>query len=152
VEGHQRPCHDPPARLIRLAAALAGAVALLLLVPELGRRAHRLRRSWDARVAIEGGSMAPTLEPGDWLLVDPDAYVRRTPVAGELVLAPDPRAPERLLIKRVVDVDPDGRLRLAGDAPDASTDSRTFGAIEPALVVGQPTLRYWPPRRVGRVR
>jgi nickel-type superoxide dismutase maturation protease len=95
--------------------------------------------------------MAPTLQPGDWLLVDPDGYARRSPVAGELVLAPDPRAPERLLIKRVVEVDPDGRLRLAGDAPYASTDSRTFGAIVPTVVVGRPTLRYWPWRRFGRV-
>ena len=96
--------------------------------------------------------MAPTLRPGDWLLVDPDGYGRRAPVAGELVVAPDPREPNRLLIKRVADVDPDGWLRLAGDAPDASTDSRTFGAIDPSRVVGRPTLRYWPPGRLGVVR
>jgi nickel-type superoxide dismutase maturation protease len=152
VEGHQRPGHDPLAGLIRFASALAGAAALLILVPELDRRARRLRRSWHARVAIEGGSMAPTLLPGDWLLVDPDGYGRRAPVAGELVLAPDPREPNRLLIKRVADVDPDGWLRLAGDAPDTSTDSRTFGAIDPSRVAGRPTLRYWPPGRLGVVR
>ena len=34
----------------------------------------RVIRSWRARVAVEGASMRPALEPGDWLLVDPEAY------------------------------------------------------------------------------
>ena len=59
---------------------------------------------------------------------------------------------DRVLIKRVAEVDPDGRLQLAGDAPDASTDSRTFGALDPTLIMGRPTIRYWPPSRAGRVR
>ena len=42
-------------------------------------------------------------------------------------------------------------LRLAGDAPDASTDSRAFGAVDPTTVRGRPWLRYWPPRRIGRL-
>jgi nickel-type superoxide dismutase maturation protease len=125
---------------------------LLILIPEVGRRAHRLQRSWVSRVAIEGRSMAPTLMPGDWLLVDPDGYSRRPPDVGALVLAPDPRDPQRLLIKRVADVDPDGRLQLVGDDPDASTDSRLFGAIDPRVVFGRPIVRYWPPRRFGTVR
>ena len=70
--------------------------------------------------------MAPTLEPGDWLLVDPDAYARRPPVAGELVLAPDPRVPERLLIKRVVEVDPDEAL---GD-PNYENNTATYPDVE----------------------
>lgn len=112
----------------------------------------RLRRSWQARVAVEGDSMEPTLRPGDWLLVDPDAYRSCLPSEGDLVLVPDPRLPERLLVKRVSGSDPDGRLRVAGDAPDASTDSRTFGAVGADRIQGRPWLRYWPPRRVGRLR
>jgi nickel-type superoxide dismutase maturation protease len=95
--------------------------------------------------------MAPTLLPGDWVLVDADAYARRSARAGELVLAPDPRTPARLLIKRVTEVDPDGRLRVIGDAPDTSTDSRAFGALDPSTLAGRPTFRYWPPSRIGRV-
>lgn len=112
----------------------------------------RLVRSWTGRVAVSGGSMAPTLLPGDWLLADPDAFRRRPPAAGELVLVPDPRMPERLLVKRVAAAAADGTLELAGDAPEASTDSRTFGSVEAASVAGRPWFRYWPPRRVGRVR
>jgi nickel-type superoxide dismutase maturation protease len=96
--------------------------------------------------------MRPTLEPGDWLLVDPDAYRRRPPRAGHLVVAPDPRAPDRVLVKRVAAIDIDGRLLLAGDAREASTDSRTFGAIDAASVQGRAWFRVWPRHRVGALR
>lgn len=95
--------------------------------------------------------MAPTLLPGDWLLADPEAYRRRAPRVGDLVLVPDPRVPARLLVKRVAGLDADGRLRVAGDAPEASTDSRTFGGVDQATIAGRPWFRYWPPRRWGRV-
>ncbi len=113
---------------------------------------ERLARSWQARVAIEGPSMEPTITAGDWLLVDPLAYRDRAPGVDDLVLAPDPRAAERVLIKRVVSVDPDGWIRLEGDDPEQSTDSRIFGAVDPQTVVGGPWFRYWPPRRIGRLR
>jgi nickel-type superoxide dismutase maturation protease len=113
---------------------------------------RRLVRSWMARVAVEGGSMRPTLHPGDWLLVDPHAYQASLPRAGELVLVPDPRDPERLLVKRVADVDPQGWLLVSGDAPEASTDSRVFGPVDPAMLEGQPWFCYWPPGRIGRIR
>jgi nickel-type superoxide dismutase maturation protease len=140
----------------RAVAILAGvAVFKVLAVAHLWFRERalldRLARSWQARVAIEGPSMEPTIAAGDWLLVDPLAYVERPPDEDDLVLAPDPRDPGLMLIKRVVSVDPDGWLRLEGDDPMHSTDSRIFGAIDPALVAGRPWFRYWPPNRVGRI-
>ena len=96
--------------------------------------------------------MRPTLEPGDWLLVDPAAYERRSPQVGDLVVAPDPRAGERWLVKRVGGLTPDGRLELVGDDPAASTDSRTFGPVDRAAIVGRVWARYWPPRRLARFR
>ncbi|MFI5253840.1 MAG: nickel-type superoxide dismutase maturation protease [Candidatus Limnocylindrales bacterium] len=98
---------------------------------------------------MTGTSMRPTLEPGDWLLVDPDAYRHRPPRPGELVVAPDPRRAERLLVKRVAALDIDGRVLIAGDARDASTDSRTFGAIDPATLAGRAWFRIWPRERFG---
>ena len=109
-------------------------------------------RSWRARVAVVGRSMAPTLLPGDWLLVDSEAFRERLPGVGELVLVPDPREPRRLLVKRVVGVDQLGWLLVGGDDPAASTDSRAFGALDPAVVEGRPWFRYWPASRMGRVR
>lgn len=132
---------------------VAAAAADLASPRGRGRQAlARVVRSWDARVAIEGPSMEPTLQAGDWLLVDPLAYARRAPGPGDLVLAPDPRLGDRLLIKRVGSVGQDGQLMLVGDDPDRSTDSRTFGAVDPAGVAGSPWFRYWPPRRIGRIR
>jgi nickel-type superoxide dismutase maturation protease len=96
--------------------------------------------------------MSPGLLPGDWLLVDPEGYRRRSPRAGEIVVVPDPRLRERWLIKRVSAIEPDGRLRLAGDDPGASTDSRTFGPVAAPDLAGRPWFRYWPPGRWGWVR
>ncbi|HEX5466424.1 MAG TPA: nickel-type superoxide dismutase maturation protease [Candidatus Limnocylindrales bacterium] len=128
-----------------LRVGLLAGTAAVALVPEL----RRLSRSWSSRVAVVETSMLPTLRPGDWLLVDPDAYRRRTPDAGDIVVVSDPREPDRLLVKRVVGVGPDGRLDLLGDDPSASTDSREFGPVEPSAVQGRPWARYWPPRRWG---
>jgi nickel-type superoxide dismutase maturation protease len=111
----------------------------------------RLARSWSARVAVTGTSMVPALRPGDWLLVDPTAYANRPPTPGDVVVVPDPRHPGRLLVKRVHASGPDGRLELAGDAPDSSTDSRTFGPVDPGHVLGRAWARYWPPQRIGRL-
>jgi nickel-type superoxide dismutase maturation protease len=135
-----------------LAAVLAFAADLASPRGRVRAILARLLRSWEARVAIAGPSMEPTLEAGDWLLVDPLAYHDHRPRPGDLVLAPDPREPERVLIKRVASVDPDGGLSLVGDDLDRSTDSRVFGAVDAASVVGAPWLRYWPLRRIGRVR
>ncbi|HET6381226.1 MAG TPA: nickel-type superoxide dismutase maturation protease [candidate division Zixibacteria bacterium] len=109
--------------------------------------ASRALRRIDA-VEVEGASMAPSLLPGDRLLVESWTYARRAPRAGEVVLVTDPRSPSRELIKRVAAVD--GRhLDLRGDAPASSTDSRHFGRLPVAAVRWRVALRYWPPRRFG---
>jgi nickel-type superoxide dismutase maturation protease len=96
--------------------------------------------------------MRPTLERGDWVLVDPFDFTERPPAAGELVVVPDPREPGRLLVKRVGAVAADGRLHLVGDASEASTDSRVFGPVDRDAVTGRPWFRYWPVRRLGPIR
>lgn len=121
-----------------LLGAVAGAGAALLALRRL-----------DA-VEVTGASMAPALQPGDRLLVESLTYALRAPRRGEIVLAPDPRQPERELIKRVASVGPAG-IDLHGDRPAASTDSRAFGAVPVADVQWRVALRYWPPLRIGAV-
>jgi nickel-type superoxide dismutase maturation protease len=135
----------------RALTATGLAVFATVAVPVVRPTMRLLLSSWSHRVAVEGGSMEPLLASGDWLLVDPDAYLRRPPRPGELVLATDPRDPGRLLVKRAAEIEAGGRIRILGDAADASTDSRTFGAIDPGGLLGRPWLRYWPPRRFGRI-
>src|SRR5207237_5969412 len=74
------------------------------------------------RVAVAGRSMEPTFRDGDWLLV---RRLDRLPRAGDVVVAEDPREPDRLIVKRVRDVAPAG-VTVQGDNPDpeGSTDSR----------------------------
>ncbi len=114
--------------------------------------------------------MAPTIEPGDWLLVDPTGT--RWPRRGSIVVFREPDT-DLLAIKRVaggpgdrVDLD-DGHLKLGSDEAwllsDASTaelvargfgepvDSRRYGPVPVDLLVGRAWFRYGPLRRIGRI-
>jgi nickel-type superoxide dismutase maturation protease len=106
--------------------------------------------AWAARrldvVEVRGRSMEPSLRPGDRLLV-----VRALPRVGDVVLAADPRAPRRELIKRVTRIDADG-VWLAGDSAQRSTDARSFGALAHSEVRWRAVGRYWPLRRPARSR
>jgi signal peptidase I len=109
---------------------------------------RRLGRSWRARVEVSGHSMAPGLRAGDWLLVDPDAYLAGPPRPGDLVLAD---GDEGLVVKRAGAVPRDGEIELIGDAA-SNDDHRHDLAVPLSAISGRPWFRYWPPRRVGRVR
>lgn len=107
-------------------------------------------RRWLDVVEVRGGSMAPFLLPGDRLLVEAHSYESRRPRPGELVLAADPRNPVRELIKRVASIDDAASAaELRGDAPEASTDSRDFGAIPLSAIRWRAVFCYWPPQRAG---
>jgi phage repressor protein C with HTH and peptisase S24 domain len=83
--------------------------------------------------------MVPAYRHGDRLLVRWGGAVR----AGDVVIA---RLPDRpLSVKRAVRR-VGGGWWLEGDNQFASTDSRTFGAVADADVLGRVVLRYWPPR------
>jgi nickel-type superoxide dismutase maturation protease len=136
--GRRRPL---PAYLARGLAAGIGIGAVLVA------------RRWLDVVEVEGESMVPTLQPGDWLVVERRTYLRRLPRPGEIVLARDPRDPQRELVKRVVSVDREAwTVELGGDRAFASTDSRTFGAVPGATVRWRVLWRYWPVSRLGRPR
>ena len=137
----ERGRRRPLSSFVMRAAALGAGVAAVAFA-----------RRWLDVVEVQGRSMAPTLLPGEWLLVEGRTYTRRLPGVGEIVLAADPRDPSRELIKRVAAVDPEsGTVDLRGDAPEASTDSRTFGAIPVEAVGWRVMARYWPVARAARL-
>lgn len=100
------------------------------------------------RVTVTGLSMAPALLPGDRLLV---LRTRRMRV-GDTVVVRDPRDPSLEVVKRVTALGPDGALTLRGDHAAASTDSRTYGPVPRALVIGRAIYRYAPPTRTGPIK
>lgn len=100
--------------------------------------------SWPLRrVAVLGPSMVPTLHSGDQLLV----WLRpvRRPRAGRIVLVALPGRP--LSVKRLLAVTPDG-VRVEGDSPLASTDSRQLGLLSSRALAGTVLARLWPRPRL----
>jgi nickel-type superoxide dismutase maturation protease len=100
-----------------------------------------------ARREVEGSSMLPTLQPGDRVLLR--RRRRRGHLApGTLVAFMDPRSGEaRLVIKRVAEVQGDV-VRVLGDNPAASTDSRTYGPVDRSAI-GWVVLRRYGRSAVG---
>lgn len=97
--------------------------------------------------------MAPTLLDGDRLVVVTRPLgPRPLPAVGDVVAVPDPRDTGRILVKRVAAVDPVARtVEVRGDSPGDSTDSRDFGPVAAASVVGRVVHRYGPSGRSGPV-
>ena len=112
--------------------------------------------------------MRPSIEPGDWLLVDPTTT--RWPRRGSIVIFHEPDS-QLLAIKRVaarpgdrVQLD-DGHLILGADeawllsdAADADLlaagsgqpiDSRRYGPVPVEALVGRVWFRYGPLERIG---
>jgi signal peptidase I len=114
--------------------------------------------------------MAPAIQPGDWLLVDPTSV--RWPRRGSVVVFLEPDG-DGLAVKRVAAGPGDrvpfaeGYLELAEDEAwlmsDATAettaaggfgepiDSRVYGPVPVDLLVGRAWFRYAPLRRVGRI-
>jgi phage repressor protein C with HTH and peptisase S24 domain len=86
--------------------------------------------------------MVPALAPGDWLLVRRTSRVS----AGDVVVV---RLGGRVMVKRAARREGAGWWVL-GDNAAASDDSRTYGAVPDADVVGVVRWRYRP--RPGLVR
>jgi signal peptidase I len=105
-----------------------GTLLLLVAVSVLPRVA-----GWQTTVVMSG-SMAPTLHPGDVVVVRPVDGAALTP--GRVVLVDDPDVPGRLRMHRVAAVE-HGELRLRGDANPQ--DDGTL--VAPSAVHGVGTLR-----------
>jgi signal peptidase I len=93
-------------------------------------------------VEIEGDSMRPVLEPGDWAIATAGGRIR----TGHVMVLERPDRPGLEVVKRVRAEEPGG-LVVLGDNRAASTDSRRFGPVPRESMRGRVRLVYWPPRR-----
>jgi nickel-type superoxide dismutase maturation protease len=109
------------------------------------------------RVEVSGPSMAPRLLPGDWALATAPRRLRR----GDVVVVRHPNRAGMEMVKRITAGPGDdvaGRVLhndewfVAGDNAEWSTDSRSFGPVPQATIVGRVRYIYWPPGRAGRIR
>lgn len=96
-----------------------------------------------SQVQVRGSSMEPTLQPGDRLLTVP--AIPRALRAGRVVVVADPADPGHLVVKRLADVDC-ASVEVRGDAPERSTDSRTWGRL-PRAAVRRIVVARWPDLR-----
>src|SRR5215218_8201629 len=115
----------------------AGALALgVLAAAGLAVRRARLEP-----MLVSGGSMRPTLDPGQRIAgrleVDgapvPEPYLAGPPTSGELELELGP-----------------AQYLVLGDHRAASTDGRDFGPVGADALLGLVRFAYWPPRRLRR--
>lgn len=118
------------------------------------------RHLW--RVAVAENSMSPVLRPGDWLLLDPTCS--EWPRRGSIVVFHEPGT-QTLAIKRVA-ARPGDRVRISqgilhladdeawllGDNLGPSVDSRRYGPVPLASLVGRAWFRYGPLGRFGLIR
>ncbi|MBV9602009.1 MAG: S26 family signal peptidase [Chloroflexi bacterium] len=96
------------------------------------------------RFRVRDTSMQPALRPGDRLII----WTWARPRTHDVVVLRDPESRSTLTVKRVAAFTPDGALIVRGDNPNVSRDSRHFGPVPRALVVGRAVYRYLPgPRR-----
>jgi len=106
-------------------------------------------------VVVRGDSMAPSYNDGDWLLFSllpakSKLGSKANSLVGKVVLVQrDSQAGKDFLqVKRVVQVTTDSTIAkkiefwVEGDNKSASTDSRSWGAVDSSEVIGKLILRY----------
>src|ERR1043165_4733327 len=93
----ESPLSSEPETYHRGRKRASGLIAGLVVAAGVGGACLRWKPS---RLEIEGGSMAPTLAPGDWALVaTPSSYGR-----GDVVVVEHPGRPGFEIVKRIVGV------------------------------------------------
>ncbi|MCI3933009.1 MULTISPECIES: nickel-type superoxide dismutase maturation protease [unclassified Streptomyces] len=96
-------------------------------------------------IEVDGPSMVPTLNPGDWMLVQHGARVR----PGDVVILRHPLQQDLLVVKRAVERR-DGGWWVLGDNPyNTGGDSNVYGVVPEDLVLARVRGRFRP---LGRFR
>ena len=136
---------------------------------------------------VDGASMDPTFETGNYLIVDELSYKFENPQRGSVLIFKYPRDPRKSFIKRVIGLPGEtvslreGKITIVnaehpegikldepyvkltkedtvdyivgeneyfvmGDNRYGSADSRVWGMVPAANIVGRPILQFYPPK------
>ena len=98
-------------------------------------------------VAVSGDSMLPTFRSGDWLLV---AWGDKYKI-GDVIVVERAERPGVFLIKRLEHND-GGKFWVEGDNKSISTDSREWGPVAEAEIMGRVVSRLRKSREGRRSR
>ena len=125
------------------------------------QRKNKFRLSIGRFARVYGHSMAPTLQPGEVVLVNHRAYASHEPRRGEVVMARPSSLGGKALVKRIVGLPHervavgervwqlgDEQFFLLGDRAEHSMDSRIFGPVSREELVGPVRVRVWPWKRL----
>ncbi|MBB4866482.1 signal peptidase I [Pseudomonas nitritireducens] len=177
----------------RTMAVLTCLLVGLYIFNPLGVPSHdpRLRLLGGSTFSIKSTSMAPSLQPGDYILVNAASYAFGEPVDGEVVVFRPPSDPAQIYIKRIAgrpgdrlritagklfvndrevvqpyldarqnqredsrriqeQVVPAGQYFMLGDNRDNSLDSRYFGYVPRANLIGRAAY-VWYAKDTGRI-
>lgn len=83
---------------------------------------------------IRGESLTPEYSGGDFVLVSKIPFILNPASPGDVIAFRQPGY--GLLIKRIQSIDPEGGVSVVGSHPD-SVDSRVFGPVRPADILGK---------------
>ncbi|MDJ0898185.1 MAG: nickel-type superoxide dismutase maturation protease [Xenococcus sp. MO_188.B8] len=94
------------------------------------------------RFRVTGKSMQPLLEPGEEILINPNAYLQSLPQVNDIVVVTHPNKPNLKIVKRIVEIRKNNTYFIQGDNLRQSTDSRSFGTVNFNLIRGKVTNRF----------
>lgn len=115
---------------------------------------------------VVGPSMLPTMnEAGAVLILDKLSVHLGLITRGDVIIAHSPTEPDATVCKRVsaladdihwcsrhiLDIVPPGHVWLLGDNASNSNDSRKYGPVPAAMIIGRVVFSLWPPSQIGRV-
>ncbi|OHB17332.1 MAG: hypothetical protein A2749_01860 [Parcubacteria group bacterium RIFCSPHIGHO2_01_FULL_45_26] len=102
---------------------------------------------------VQGASMVPTFNNGDYLIVDEISYRFREPQKGDVVVFRYPKDVSKFFIKRIEGTPGDmvnqtkllnDQYFVLGDNSEASSDSRIWGPVPRKNIIGRPFVRLLP--------
>ncbi|MEL6927374.1 MAG: nickel-type superoxide dismutase maturation protease [Cyanobacteria bacterium J06600_6] len=95
------------------------------------------------RLKVVGESMLPLLKPGDEIIVNPYAYAKSSPQIDDVVVLVHPLQKSLVIVKRIAALDAQNRCFLLGDNSQQSTDSRHWGTIKSANIIGKVSSQFY---------